>query len=180
MDQDTFADLSANVSRISAELEQMHRDIAELAEAGRRIYRHLALHDASWENRQEWEAWVETLGMIGQRNRPETPAPPLYNLIDDPAVRLWTQWSLDQEPLVSWNSRGLACYEVILTTEHPRADHNQPVMVAQDGQGYHPDELPDSYWVGVPGYRRDHTLEAMAEQAGWRREPNEDETDETY
>lgn len=30
MDQDTFADLAANVARLSAELEQMHRDIATL------------------------------------------------------------------------------------------------------------------------------------------------------
>ena len=89
MDQDTFADLAANVARISAELEQVHRDIAQLAEAGLRIYRHLELRDESWENRREWRVWAETLGELRPRHtHPGRGVPPAHLNTGPRIVRL--------------------------------------------------------------------------------------------
>lgn len=224
MDQDTFADLSANVARMSAELEQMRRDIAELAEAGRRIYQYLDLHDPVWRTSNHGDepgAWVAGLDDIAQRSKLGTLvsrsgvvihtslgyAPggasldkpgdavtydaswmtrPLGAPPDGMPVLLWTRWNFDQESMVAPNRDGFACYSAWLRWD----DAAMPVMAFADGNTYVCDREaarrdPDgidagTYWTGVPGHRRDHALEDAAERAGWRRQPNEGETDETY
>ena len=110
------------------------------------------------------------------------PGPP-----DDPPsglpVVLWTRWNFDQEPMVAPNRDGFACYSAWLQWDGAAT----PIMAFADGETYAldrgaSDSSPDhtTYWTGVPGHRRDHALEEAAERAGWRRQPNEGETDETY
>lgn len=145
MDQDTFS-----IARMSAELAQLHRDLADLAQAVQRISRHLELHDTSWENRSEWTAWAASLGEIRQRH---SPAGGVAGL----PVFLWTRWTFDQEPVAS-GADGFACYAAWLTWDAAAT----PVMAFASGETYATgrqatgSDSPDAttYWTGVPGHRR--------------------------
>lgn len=67
-----------------------------------------------------------------------------------------------------------------LTTDHAESSYGQPVIVGDDGTAYGPGDVYDGHWSGDPKAPRDRALETAAAAAGFVRESNSRETEETY
>lgn len=189
MDQDTFADLSANVARLSAELEATRaeltasrQDLAELAAIVSGLCRNLTGRPQA----DELHDWADIANAIQYGITGRAEATDSISAPSGLPVFLWTRWNFNQEPIVAPNRDGFACYSAWLNWDETA----MPVMLFADGETYVTDREaarrdPDDYdgttfWTGVPGHRRDLHLEYAAGVAGWTRRANEGETDETY